>query len=359
MRGALEKDQYSGRSIQHILRARTDGTNQVTKSRWKAWFAWCGDFRVDPLKFTNPELCSFLSGLFDSGLAVSTIKGYVSAIATTVRLSTKRETVVGNERLTRLLQGFLKQRPRLHSLVPKWDLTLVLMSLRKAPYEPLYKCPLRELTLKAAFLTQLALAARPGELTKLNRLIRVSRRSCTFTPVEGATVKSTDPGEVRLMKDITIPSLLEISGGDEDEMLLCPVRVLRRYDEVVATKRDKKKAFFLPISGTAKVSANTIATWIKLVIRHAYDAIGDSAPDLMLAGRSAHEVRALAASWAEFNNVSLSDIVNTCNWKRPTVFTSFYLRDVSSWAEAMEDVGPLVTAGAVLGRPADQAGPSR
>ena len=290
---------------------------------------------------------------------MGTIKGYVSAISTTVRLSTKRDIVVNNDRLTRLLQGFLKQRPTIRSPVPKWDLTLVLLALTRPPYEPLFKCNLRDLTLKTAFLTQLAMAARPGELTKLNRLIRVGPHACTLTPVEGATVKSTIPGTVNLMREVTIPSLLEVTGGDEDEMLLCPVRALRRYEEVVATKRTKKKPFFLPFTNTGSVSANTISTWIKLVIRNAYDTLGDSSPDLKLAGRTAHEVRALAASWAEFNNVALTDIINTCNWKRPSVFTSFYLRDVSSWSEAMKKVGPLVSAGQVVAVADDKSAPSR
>ena len=290
---------------------------------------------------------------------MGTIKGYVSSISTTVRLSTKRNIVDNNNRLTRLLQGFLKQRPRLRSLVPKWDLTLVLLALTRPPYEPLFKCSLRDLTLKTAFLTQLAMAARPGELTKLYRLVRVGPHACTLTPVEGATVKSTIPGTVNLMKEVTIPSLLEVTGGDEDEMLLCPVRALRRYEEVVATKRTKKKSFFLPFTNTGIVTANTISTWIKLVIRKAYEALGDSAPDLILAGRTAHEVRALAASWAEFNNIALTDIINTCNWRRPTIFTSFYMRDVSSWSEAMKKLGPVVSAGRVVGGTDDESGPSR
>ena len=50
------------------------------------------------------------------------------------------------------------------------------------------------------------------------------------------------------MREVTIKSLHEISQGDKDEMLLCPVRMLRSYDEVTATTRGDGSALFLPIT---------------------------------------------------------------------------------------------------------------
>ena len=212
------------------------------------------------------------------------------------------------------------------------------------------------MTLKAAFLTQLALAARPCELAKFSRLVGVTRRGCTLTPLPGATLKSTNPGVVRTMRDVHIPSLHEICDGAEEEMLLCPVRSLRRYEEVVATVRKKGHPFFLPYSEQArgKVTATTISTWIKSVIRDAHGALG--AADIKLAGRTAHEVRALAASWADFNNVPLHEILSTCNWSSATVFSSCYYRDMSSVSEAMAAVGNVVTAGRIVLPPAGDTG---
>ena len=60
----------------------------------------------------------------------------------------------------------------------------------------------------------------------------------------GATLKSTRPGEVRSMREVTITSLHEFTGGNTDDMLLCPVRRLRRYDEVTATTREDGSALF-------------------------------------------------------------------------------------------------------------------
>ena len=154
------------------------------------------------------------------------------------------------------------------------------------------------------------------------------------------------------MKEVTISSLYDVIDGDEEELLLCPVRMLRRYNEVTSTLRGDGSALFLPITPAASgksVTANTVSTWIKTVIKEAHDTLGEA--DLKLAGRTAHEVRALAASWAEFNNIALTDIMSNCMWKTPTVFTSFYFRDVSSYTEAMQVIGPVIAAGSVV-RPA-------
>ena len=349
IKGALAKDGYSDAVIQTMLLSRTTGTMAVVQSRWAAWFTWCRDAGVDPLRCTSPELCQYLSTLFEGGKAVGTIKGYLSSISTTIKLSMKRD-LFPNERLTRLIQGFGKLRPRLKDTTPKWDLTLVLLALRRPPYEPLCNASRRSLTLKTAFLTQLALAARPGELTKLGRVVRASRLKCSITPMPGATLKSTRPGEVRLMREVTISSLHEITDGDPDEMLLCPVRMLRRYGEVTATLRGDGSALFLPINSAAPrarpVTANTVSAWIKAVIKDAHETLGEA--DLKLAGRSAHEVRALAASWAEFNNISLTDIMSNCSWKTPTIFSTFYYRNVASYEEAMKVIGPVVAAGSVV-----------
>ena len=45
----------------------------------------------------------------------------------------KRE-LLPNERLTRLLQGFNKQRPRMREPLPKWELTIVRLTLTTPPY---------------------------------------------------------------------------------------------------------------------------------------------------------------------------------------------------------------------------------
>ena len=91
IKGALAKDGYSDEVIHTMLLSRTTGTMAVVQSRWAAWFTWCRDAGVDPLRCTSPELCQYLSTLFEGGKAVGTIKGYLSSISTTIKLSMKRD----------------------------------------------------------------------------------------------------------------------------------------------------------------------------------------------------------------------------------------------------------------------------
>ena len=58
------------------------------------------------------------------------------------------------------------QHPVQRSLTPKWDLSWVLVSLQKSPFEPLRKAKLH-VTIKTAFLSALATAKRCSEIHAL------------------------------------------------------------------------------------------------------------------------------------------------------------------------------------------------
>ena len=69
-----------------------------------------------------------------------------------------------NPVLSELIRSFELQRPVQRSLTPKWDLSLVLSCLQKAPFEPLHKVSKLHVTIKTAFL----LALVDGYLILLN-----------------------------------------------------------------------------------------------------------------------------------------------------------------------------------------------
>ena len=57
-----------------------------------------------------------------------------------------------------------------------------------------------------------------------------------------------------------------------------------------------KESFFIPLSplaGSREITANTISTWVKNVVR-AYETIAGE--DLQVSGTMAHESRSMAAS---------------------------------------------------------------
>jgi hypothetical protein len=69
-------------------------------------------------------------------------------------------------------------------------------------------------------------------------------------------------------------------------------------------------------------------------------------PDLWRqASVTAHEVRALSASWAAYNKgVALGDVFEVATWSNHSTFSQFYVRDCSVLADDMRSIGPFVTA---------------
>ena len=58
--------------------------------------------------------------------------------------------------LNRLLSSFHRDRPKSSRNLPKWNLSVVLNELTKAPFEPMKDTDLKHFTLKTAFLLALA-----------------------------------------------------------------------------------------------------------------------------------------------------------------------------------------------------------
>ena len=56
----------------------------------------------------------------------------------------------------------------------------------------------------------------------------------------------------------------------------------------------------------------------------------------------AHEVRALAASWAYSSQLTLPDTLSTAFWKSSRVFQNAYLRDMASITQGMATLGLVV-----------------
>ena len=61
----------------------------------------------------------------------------------------------------------------------------------------------------------------------------------------------------------------------------------------------------------------------------------------------AHEVRALAASWALLNGSSFQEVMSAAFWRGQTTFTDFYLRSLASHSDGLYSLGPVVVAQSV------------
>ena len=109
----------------------------------------------------------------DKGLSVSAVKGYRSALNSVFAL--KGMDLADSRPISMLIRSFSKSVRPEELRLPAWDVTLVLQSLTRAPYEPLRTSDERFLAQKTLFLLALASAKRIGELHALSHRISHSR----------------------------------------------------------------------------------------------------------------------------------------------------------------------------------------
>ena len=117
--------------------------------------------------------------------------------------------------------------PRVHVWLP-----LSRICLYRPSFETLKLTSDKHITWKTSFLLALALAKGVNELHGLSFCVRHSRgwRSCTFSFLSDFIAKTQNPSVSDPHCDeFSVPSLDDFVDGDRDELLLCPIRALRKY----------------------------------------------------------------------------------------------------------------------------------
>ena len=143
---------------------------------------------------------------------------------------------------------------------------------------------------------------------------------------------------------IEVPALEQVLGPGEEDLLLCPVRALKRYLKITKIARPDCSRLFVSSHKDVKkaISKNTISYWIRQVIADAYRHSQEG--DLNQVKVKAHEVRAIATSLLFKKNSSLKDVMDAASWRSHTTFASFYLRDVTHKSLDLHTLGPVVAA---------------
>ena len=240
------------------------------------------------------------------GLAPSTVKGYRSAISRTIHIS-GGEDFGNNQFISLLVRNFSLERPRQRALVPQWNLGLVLSALNLKPFEPAEEVDLKFLFTNAVSYWHLL---RAGDEVKFmlfsNSCLRFSRDKSSVTLL-------TDPdflGKNQIPDKGADPFYIPALPQDSDSVSLCPVGILSIYLTRTASLRSStNKRLFIPIKkGVSDLSVKTISTWICKTISLAYESSGQVILDKFQV--KAHDVRALASSWALFNNASLNEVLS-------------------------------------------------
>lgn len=340
---------FSRKASERISAPHASTTSAIYRGKWTVFTSWCATHDIVPLQAESPQIADFLIFLFEKkNLAFKTLEGYRTAIARPIRFATGKD-LAQDPSISSLLQSFRRERPTRKHPFPQWDLSLVLLSLTKGPFEPLQKASLRDLTLKTVFLVLLASGARRSEVHALS-FKGVSHspdwREVSLTPIPSFIAKTQfRSGGESVLRTITIPSLGHTLGRDlAEDRLLCPVRALKVY--LARTKdlrKDKRLLFvsYLP-SYSKDISKNTLSSWVKRLLNDIHlDPNKDVA---QVSGRTTHEIRALAATLAFTSQAGLDEVLKACTWKTHSTFTDFYLRDLSHIRDNLMTLGPLVAA---------------
>ena len=245
----------------------------------------------------------------------STIDGYRTAIVDT--LGPAGHHISSN--LHRLLCSFHRDRPKSSRNLPKWNLSVVLNELTKAPFEPMKDTDLKHLTLKMAFLLALASGKRRSEIHAwvANKVSNLGQwEKVALFPSSDFIAKNQLAREgCQSVSPVTIPALTTI--------------VDRQFKEDLRGSRSL--LFFSFKKGhTSDIRPATLSSWLKQTILLRYKQADQQALDLVQV--KAHDIRAFAASKAFYGGVSVDQIMQACHWKAHNTFTNFYLKDLT-WSD--------------------------
>lgn len=273
----------------------------------------------------------------------STIEGYRTSIGQTLKAH-KNIDIGNNPHLSNLLSNFERDSEHSKSSVPQWDLSLVLQKLEQAPFEPMEEAEIKFTTFKTVFLVALATGKRRSELHAMKKDILHAEgwKAVSIVPDPQFIAKTQLNNKGSEMLKVAV--IKALPSDSENQLNLCPVRALRHYIKQTAKIRNGRKKLFVAIKKGHKteIHMNTISSWIKQTILLAYDTSTQVERKKM--GVKAHQVRAMASSWALHCNASMDDIMASCSWKSRNTFTKFYLKDMEWQRDAMFHLGPVVVA---------------
>ena len=350
IRRAVTKAHFSEEVASHVSESRRVSTTKVYDSKWSTFVTWCSGRKIN---FSSPsiqQIADFLTYLFQvKNLSVSTIKGYRAMLSNTLKLVDNSANPGSDPIISDLIRSFELKRPVSRSLLPKWDLSAVLFSLTRPPFEPLAKADMKFVSWKTVFLLAFASAKRRSELHALSvepNHIRFNKdRSVSLVFQPGFLAKNQLPSV--LPPPLVIPSLSVVTGQEDPDRLLCPVRALKFYLKATEPLRGSRSRLFIPLRGSGDISAATISRWIAATIKFTY--AGLTSADLTFLRIKPHEVRALSTSWAFLNCVSLEEVLQAAFWRSETTFSSFYLRSLSKQNDNLRSLGPVVAAQKIVG----------
>ena len=344
---------FSAQAAERIAKRQKTSSTEVYEAKWRVFRRWCDSRSIRPRKASVCNVADFLCHLHeDRHLKVSTIEGYRTAINHVLK-ATGNVDIGKDTHISSLIANFSRDVSRRKSVAPPWNLAVVLQVLNGAPFEPMHLAPIKLVTFKTVFLLALATGSRRSELHALQQ-DTVQRRETTgdmllYPNLEFVPKTQLGNQGSAVLQPIVVKALSRIlSPRMEEDRVLCPVRALRFYLDRTKDMRGERKRLFIAFKKgyTKDICKSTVSSWLKKTIVLTHELA--SKDTCQLVGVKAHDVRAMASSWALQKSVSMDGILAACRWKNHSTFTQYYLKDLTVIREDMLQLGPIVAAQQLL-----------
>ncbi|GAA6106202.1 uncharacterized protein LOC125138511, partial [Tachysurus ichikawai] len=217
--------------IATIQNARATSTRSLYDCKWRVFEEWCEEHQLVSYLCSVADILGFLQDLIDRGRTFSTIKVYLVAIVA-CHTGFGNTTVGQHPLIRRFMKGTRRALPVTRSVVPDWNLSMVLEVLAQQPFEPLGDISLKLLSFKTALLLALAPPKRVSDLHAL-----WVHSACTKFSLNGDKVLlRPNPAFMPKCFPAFTVGVIELStfhtppfSSAEDQRLnaLCPVRALQ------------------------------------------------------------------------------------------------------------------------------------
>jgi site-specific recombinase XerD len=334
----------SAEAQQAYLEGYAHSTVVAYERKWKLFLVWWESLSLKPEVLSPEIVAEFLLFLRQKGKTPERIREYLSMLASTFQ-PTLQDSWGANNVLKFLVRSFSAKVTTAPVSTPKWNINIVLRYLQSDTFKYWNKLPFPLLARKTAFLLLFASAARLSEASAWTKEVTiVPKVSATLNAIHSFLPKNTSRYRLhRPLRPLVIPALSPIT-QDHVELRLCPVKSLTFYLENAVPHRGDRETLFFPYSKKSRLTRQALARWMKILIVHAYRWAD---PEKPLPERpTAHEIRAIAASYAALREVSLDHILQQCHWGQQSIFTSTYLRDMHDLSFISST--PVVASSAVL-----------
>ena len=337
---------FSRQAAECIAKCRRESSAKLYQSKWALFRKWCVDNKISSSSTSLSEIADFFIFLRNvKKFAPITIKGYRAALSSVFK---HRGINISDDRdLSDLIKSFETSKVKREIVPTAWNLDIVLKFLSGAPFEPLAKASLRDLTRKTLFLVSLATAKRVSEVRAIDREVGFNQEDAVCSHVIDFLAKN-ESLDKPWPRSFTIKSLSSLFSNQEEERTLCPVRALKFYLKRTQNIRGPSRLLWCSVRNpTRSLSKNALSFFLRSVIKEAHSSL--SYEEYASLKVKAHEVRAVATSLAFRKNMSLSDIIQSTYWRCRSVFANFYLKDVENIFSSCSTLGPFSVAGTVLG----------